>query len=101
MVLILKTYLPEFCDIRKIINSNKFKKKKNKFLFLLRNIFFYIKFLPYCFFFIYFANQINKLISFYKCVFGNYLIVPRYFKSFYLEYLKLNFNQNDNIFSKL
>ena len=26
-------YLPEYCDIKKIINSNKFKRKKNKFLY--------------------------------------------------------------------
>ena len=92
-------YLPKFCDIRKIINSNKFKRKKNKFLYFIEEIFFFILNIYHIIFFsIYFANQTNKLISFYKCVFGNYLIVPRYFKSFYLEYLKLNFNQNDNIF---
>ena len=35
-------YLPKFCDIRKIINSNKFKKKKNKFLYFIEEIFFFI-----------------------------------------------------------
>jgi hypothetical protein len=92
-------YLPDFCDIRKIIISNKFKRKRNKFLYLIEEIFFFIlNFYHILFFSFYFVNQINKLFLFYKCLFGNYFIVPRYFKSFYLNYVKLNFNQNDDIF---
>lgn len=92
-------YLPDFCDIRKIIISNKFKRKRNKFFYLIEEIFFFILNFYHIFFFsFYFVNQINKLFLFYKCLFGNYFIVPRYFKSFYLNYVKLNFNQNDDIF---
>ena len=92
-------YLPDFCDIKKIIISNKFKRKSNKFLYVLEEILFFIlNFYHILFFSFYFINQINKLFLFYKCLFGNYFIVPRYFKSFYLEYVKLNFNQNDDIF---
>ena len=49
-------------------------------------------------YFIYlFKTNKKKLFSFLKCLFLNYFVVPRYFKSFYLEYVKLNFNPNDDI----
>ncbi len=92
-------YLPEYCDIKKIINSNKFKRKKNKILYFFEELFFFLlNFYHIIYFSLFFIFQKKKLYSFYKCIFNNYLIVPRYFKSFYLEYKKLDFNENDHIF---
>jgi len=91
-------YLPEYCNIRKIIKSNRFMRKKNKFYYFIEETFFLLKNLIDIFYFIYlFKTNKKKLFSFLKCLFLNYLVVPRYFKSFYLEYVKLNFNPNDDI----
>jgi hypothetical protein len=92
-------YLPDYCNIKKVINSNNFKRKNNKFMYFMEEIyFFFLNFYHIFFFSFYFKKQPSKLYSFYKCLFKNYLIIPRYFKSFYLEYVKLNFNSSDNIF---
>ena len=92
-------YLPDFCDIRNIIKSNKFKRKNNKFFYFIEEIYFFVlNFYHIIFFSFYFIKQTSKLISFYECLIKNYFIIPRYFKSFYLEYVKLDFNLYDNIF---
>ena len=91
-------YLPKYCNIRKIIKSNKFKRKENKFYYFVAEIFYFLKNFFDIFYFIYFfKNNKKKLFSFLKCLFLNYFIVPRYFKSFYIEYIKLNLNTNDDI----
>ena len=36
-------YLPSFCKIKKIISSNKIKRKKNKFLYFIEEVFFFSK----------------------------------------------------------
>jgi len=91
-------YLPKYCNIRKIIKSNRFKRKKNKLYYLIEEIFFLLKNLYDIIYFIYFFKRNKqKLFSFLKCLFLNSFIIPRYFKSFYPEYLKLNFDSNDDI----
>ena len=91
-------YLPEYCDIKKIIKSNQFKRKKNKFYYFAAEIFYFLKSFLDIFYFLYlFKSNKRKLFSFLKCLFLNYLIVPRYLKSFYTQYMKLNFNSNDDI----
>ena len=91
-------HLPEYCNIKKIIKSNRFKRKKNKFYYFVAETFYFLKnFLDIFYFIYFFKNNKKKLFSFFKCLFLNYFIVPRYFKSFYSEYVKLNFNTNDNI----
>ena len=92
------SYLPEYCNIRRVIKSNQFKKKSNKFYYLINEIFYFLKNFIDIFYFLYlFKNNKQKLFSFIKCLFFNYFIVPRYFKSFYLNYIKLNFNSSDDI----
>ena len=91
-------YLPEYCNIKKIIKSNKFKRKENKLYYFIEEIFYLIKNFLDIFYFIYFLkSDKQKLFSFLKCLYINSFIVPRYFKSFYLNYLKLNFDANDDI----
>jgi len=90
--------LPGFCSIKKIIKSNFFHIKKNKILYFFEEIFFFITNIFNIFFFtIFFLKSINKLLIFYKLLFNNFFIIPKYFKSFYLNYLKQNFNSNDHI----
>ena len=91
-------YLPEYCNIKKVIKTNKFKRQKNKFYYFTAEIFYFLKnFLDIIYFVYLFKKNKKKLFSFLKCLFLNYFVVPRYFKSFYLEYVKLNFNPNDDI----
>ena len=91
-------YLPEYCNIKKVIKTNKFKRQKNKFYYFTAEIFYFLKnFLDIIYFVYLFKKNKKKLFSFLKCLFLNYLIVPRYFKSFYLEYMKLNFKPTDDI----
>lgn len=91
-------YIPEYCSVKKIIKSNNFKRKVNKFYYFLEEFYFFILNFYNIFFFSFFLlKNKKKLFSFYKCLLSNYFIIPRYFKSFYLEFLKLNFNVDDNI----
>ena len=90
--------VPNYCNIKKIIKSNNFNRKINKFFFLIEEFFFFLKnFFDIFYFILFFIRDKKKLFSFLKCLFGNTFIIPRYFKSFYLEYIKFNFNINDNI----
>ncbi len=90
--------LPKFCNIKKIISSNRFKRKENKFFYLIEEIFFLFKnFFDIIYFVFFFFKNKRKLFYFLKCLFLNSFIVPRYFKSFYLDFIKLNFNYNDDI----
>ena len=75
--------LPGFCSIKKIIKSNFFHIKKNKILYFFEEIFFFITNIFNIFFFtIFFLKSINKLLIFYKLLFNNFFIIPKYFKSF-------------------
>jgi hypothetical protein len=91
-------YLPTYCNINKIISSNNFKRKNNKFFYFFEEFFLFLKnFFDIFYFIIHFSTNRTKLLAFLKCLKENYFIIPRYFKSFYLEYIKLNYNYNDNI----
>ena len=90
--------IPDFCEIKKIIKSNKFNIKKKRFFYFLEEIFFFIINIYNIFFFtFFFFKSRKKLICFYICLISNYFIIPRYFKSFYFDYVKLNFNSEDDI----
>ena len=91
-------YLPEYCNVKKIIKSNRFKRKKNKFYYFIEEIFHFLKNFYDIIYFIYlFKTDKKKLFSFLKCLFLNFFIVPKYFKSFYFEYVRLNFDSNDDV----
>ena len=89
---------PNYCNIKKIIQSNTFNRKKSKFYYLIEEIYFFFKnYFDIFFFIFFFIKDKKKLFSFFKCLYGNTFFIPRYFKSFYLEYLKLNLNSNDDM----
>jgi len=89
---------PKYCNIKKIIQSNTFNRKKNKFYYIMEEVFFFFKnYFDILFFIFFFVKDKKKLFSFFKCLCGNTFFIPRYFKSFYLEYLKLNLNSDDDM----
>ena len=63
-------YLPKYCNIRKIIKSNKFKRKENKFYYFVAEIFYFLKNFFDIFYFIYFfKNNKKKLFFFFEMSF--------------------------------
>lgn len=92
------TYIPKNINIKKIVDTNKYKRKKNKILYLLEEIYIFflnltniIKFLP-----IFFKEK--KLFKFLIALKSNFFLLPRYFDSFYKTYKLLKLTENDHIF---
>ncbi len=92
------TYLPKNIKIYKEISSNKIKRKKNKFFYLLEEIFlFLINLISVFYYFIYFFKE-NKTSNYLKALKSNYFLIPRYFPSFFKIYNKLKLSKKDHIF---
>ena len=92
------SYVPSEAEIKKIIISNNFKRKENKFLYFSEELFFFIKNFCDIFYFILFFLKNKKLKIFLKTLASNYFIIPRYFKSFYFEVINCKLDKNDHIF---
>ena len=90
-------FIPNQTIVKKLINSNKFIRNKNKFLYFLNEIYFLFNNIYQIIFFIFYFIYKKKLTIFIKTLIGNYLIIPRYFKPFYLEYIKQNIGIDDQI----
>ena len=83
------TFIPSELQLIKILNSNIFKKEKNKFLYLLFEIFSLLKrfiltilLIPFFLFHKNFKNYLNAIIS-------NKFIIPKYFTEIFF-FLKKN-----------
>ena len=92
------TFIPSELQLIKIINSNIFKKEKNKFLYLLIEIFsllkrfiFTILLIPFFLFHKNFKNYLNAIIS-------NKFIIPKYFTEVFFFLKKNKYSKNDHIF---
>jgi len=92
------SYVPSEVEIKKIIISNNFRRKENKFLYFSEELFFFIKNFYDIFYFILFFLKNKKLKIFLKTLASNYFIIPRYFKSFYFEVINCKLDKNDHIF---
>jgi len=92
------SYVPSEAEIKKIIISNNFRRKENKFLYFSEELFFFIKNFRDIFYFILFFLKNKKLKIFLKTLASNYFIIPRYFKSFYFEVINCKLDKNDHIF---
>ncbi len=92
------SYIPSEVEIKKIIVSNNFRRKDNKFLYFSEELFFFIKNFFDIFYFSFFFFKNKKLKIFFKTLASNYFIIPRYFKSFYFEVINCNLDKNDHIF---
>ena len=92
-----ESYIPKNVEINKIIISNYYRRNKNKLLYFFEEIFFFLKnFYDIFYFTVHFIKKKN-FINFFKTLFSNYFIIPRYFKSFYFGVLNSNLNENDHI----
>ena len=92
------TFIPSELQLIKILNSNIFKKEKNKFLYLLFEIFsllkrfiFTILLIPFFLFRKNFKNYLNAIIS-------NKFIIPKYFTEVFFFLKKNKYSKNDHIF---
>ena len=92
------SYIPREVEIKKIIVSNNFRRKDNKFLYFSDELFFFIKNFFDIFYFSLFFFKNKKLKIFFKTLASNYFIIPRYFKSFYFEVINCNLDKKDHIF---
>ncbi len=92
------TYLPKKIKIYRSISSNKFKRKSNKFLYIVEEFFlFFLNIFQILYLTILFIK--NKQFSlFVKALKTNYYLLPRYFLSFYKVYKSLKLSKNDHIF---
>ena len=90
-------FIPSQTVVKKLINSNKFKRNKNKLFYFLNEIYFFFNNIYQIIFFIFYFLHKKKLFIFIKVLINNYLIIPRYFKPFYLEYVKQNIKDYDQI----
>ena len=92
------TFIPSELQLIKILNSNIFKKEKNKFLYLLFEIFSLLKrfiltilLIPFFLFHKNFKNYLNAIIS-------NKFIIPKYFTEIFFFLKKNKYSKNDHIF---
>ena len=92
------TFIPNELHLIKKLNSNIFKKKKNKFLYLLFEILsllkrsiFTILLIPFFLFHKNLKNYLNAIIS-------NKFIIPKYFTEVFFFLKKNKYSKNDHIF---
>ena len=92
------TFIPSELQLIKILNSNIFKKEKNKFLYLSFEIFSLLKrfiltilLIPFFLFHKNFKNYLNAIIS-------NKFIIPKYFTEVFFFLKKNKYSKNDHIF---
>ena len=92
------TFIPSELQLIKILNSNIFKKEKNKFLYLsfeifsiLKRFIFTILLIPFFLFHKNFKNYLNAIIS-------NKFIIPKYFIEVFFFLKKNEYSKNDHIF---
>ena len=92
------TYTPDNIKIFKCISSNIFNRKKNKFLYIIEEIYlFFTNMFQILYMFFYFLKK-NNLYNYFSALKSNYYLLPRYFFSFYRKYTALNLSMNDHIF---
>lgn len=92
------TYMPKETRITKIIFTNYFKRKNNKILYIVFEIYFFLINLFNIFFFSLHFFKKKEFINYFFALKSNYFILPKYFSSFYKKYKLLNLNRNDHIF---
>jgi hypothetical protein len=90
-------FIPNQTVVKKLIESNKFIRNKNKLFYFLNEIYFLFNNIYQVIFFAFYFIYNKKFKIFIKTLISNYLIIPRYFKSLYLEYIKQNIGVEDQI----
>ena len=90
-------FIPKKPIILKTIKSNKFKRKENKFIYILEEIIFFFTNIFNIFYFsiIFFKN--DNLKNYLLALKSNYFLLPRYFSSFYDNYKNLCLTTKDHV----
>ena len=92
------TFIPDDLEIIKKLNTNLFKKEKNRFLYLFFEIYYFIERFILTILLIPFFLFKNNLINYLNSLISNRLIIPRYFIELYFFLKKNNYSSNDHIF---
>ena len=92
------TFIPKGPTIIKAIRSNKFKRKKNKLIYILEEIYLFFYDFFYSFYFLLIFAKNKNLKNYLFALKSNYFLLPRYFSSFYYVYKSLKLTQKDSIF---
>jgi len=92
------TYIPNNIDIFKCISSNIYNRKKNKFFYVIEEMYLFFKnIFQILYMSLYFLKK-NNLSNYLLALKSNYFLLPRYFFSFYKKYEMLNLSKKDHIF---
>ena len=92
------TYIPNNIDIFKCISSNIYNRKKNKFFYVIEEMYLFFKnIFQILYMSLYFLKK-NNLSNYLLALKSNYFLLPRYFFSFYKKYESLNLSKKDHIF---
>ena len=93
-----KTYTPKVKSIIKCISTNRFRRKENKLLYFIEEIYLFLKNIISVFYYFYFFIKKRKVTEYFTALRSNYFVLPRYFGSFYPVYEKLKLSETDHIF---
>tara|TARA_B110000977_G_scaffold9257_1_gene12348 strand:- start:2078 stop:3313 length:1236 start_codon:yes stop_codon:yes gene_type:complete len=89
------TFVPKEANILKVIESNFFKRKENKVLYILEEIIIFIINFYYLFYYSFVFRKVFK--KYFFALRSNFFLLPKYFKSFYPNYKSLNLISTDHI----
>jgi hypothetical protein len=92
-----KLFIPYKTKVKKIINTNRFIRNEKKLFYFLNEIIFFFNNIYEIIFFTFYFFRKKKLYVFIKTLISNYLVIPRYFGKFYLEYIEENIRDYDQI----
>ena len=93
-----KTYTPKVKSIIKCISTNRFRRKENKLLYFIEEIYLFLKNIISVFYYFFFFIKKRKVTEYFTALRSNYFVLPRYFGSFYPVYEKLKLSETDHIF---
>ena len=92
------TYIPNNIKIFKSISTNSFNRKKNKFLYIIEEIYLFFKNIFQILYMAFYFLKKNNFFNYFSALKSNYFLLPKYFFSFYRKYTILNLSKKDHIF---
>ena len=92
------TYIPNNIKILKCISGNTFNRKKNKFFYIIEEMYLFFKNIFQMLYMLFYFLKKNNLFDYLIALKSNYFLLPRYFFSFYKKYVALNLSKKDHIF---
>ena len=92
------TFIPNELQLIKKLNSNIFKKEKNKFLYLLFEIYSFLKRFVFTILLIPFFLSCKNFKNYLNAIISNRFIIPKYFIEVFFFLLNNKYTKNDHIF---